>query len=217
MGDIRARLPWFEMKTILDVGANVGQSALTYSKHFPKATIHCFEPVSETFLTLQKRVKRHKTIYCHHLAIGARQGHGRVTNNKPSLVNHLFDATLLRDEPEAGEAVEIDTVAHFCGRNRLDRVNFLKVDTEGNDFAVLQGAGEMLASHKIDLIMIEVGLNSKNRFHVPMEMVKNHLEGLGYLLFGIYNQMNEWPTKEPQLRRADLMFLSDNVRKGSKQ
>ena len=35
-----------DLRTILDVGANVGQSALTMLETFPKAEIHCFEPVS---------------------------------------------------------------------------------------------------------------------------------------------------------------------------
>ena len=42
-----------QVRIIFDVGANIGQTALSYLKNFPDAEIFSFEPISETFQQLQ--------------------------------------------------------------------------------------------------------------------------------------------------------------------
>lgn len=46
---------------------------------------------------------------------------------------------------------------------------------------------------------------------MPIEELKAYLEGKGYYLFGVYEQMPEWPTREPHLRRSNLVFVSEAV------
>src|SRR5262245_20899324 len=65
-----------KVKTILDVGANTGQSAIRFRAAFPRARIISFEPVSETFKELQRRTAG-LDIDCHRLALG--RANGRAT------------------------------------------------------------------------------------------------------------------------------------------
>ena len=46
---------------IFDVGANTGQSALSFAKSFPSSVIHSFEPTPQVFSLLEKSVKITKT------------------------------------------------------------------------------------------------------------------------------------------------------------
>jgi hypothetical protein len=87
----------------------------------------------------------------------------------------------------------------------------LKIDTEGSDFDVLIGCGDMLVEHCIDIIQLESGMNSKNTWHVQFDRFKEYLELKSYYLFGIYEQVSEWRTLEPHLRRANLVFVSQEV------
>jgi hypothetical protein len=62
----------------------------------------------------------------------------------------------------------------------------------------------MLRGHRIDVIPPEAGMNRRNAHHVPFEDFKAFLEPNGYYPFGVYEQVAEWPTREPHLRRANL-------------
>jgi len=91
------------------------------------------------------------------------------------------------------------------------------VDTEGGDLDVLLGAKKMLQSHLIDLVEVEAGMNPKNHKHVRFEILKGFLEEKGYFTFGIYEQMHEWPSKEPHLRRINAVFISSNVMENNRK
>ena len=43
------------IQTVFDVGANYGQTAIRFSKAFPSAIIHSFEPVESNFRILKKK------------------------------------------------------------------------------------------------------------------------------------------------------------------
>jgi FkbM family methyltransferase len=63
--------------------------------------------------------------------------------------------------------VPTDTVDSFMARQRLDRVNVLKVDVEGHEMSVFEGAAKALADKAIDLVAFEFGLHqvqSRNFF-----------------------------------------------------
>src|SRR4051794_35107543 len=51
--DFREFLPKVGMRTIFDVGANVGRTATQFREHYPDAAIWAFEPVKATFGELQ--------------------------------------------------------------------------------------------------------------------------------------------------------------------
>jgi hypothetical protein len=73
----------------------------------------------------------------------------------------------------------------------------------------------MLSRQQIDAVEVEAGMNSKNRRHVPFDVFSKFFEERNYFLFGIYEQVNEWPTKEPHLRRSNPVFISDRVIKAN--
>ena len=56
------------------------------------------------------------------------------------------------------ENVKVITLDKFCAEQNIERINDLKVDTEGSDLDVLLGANEMLTNQKIDLVQVEAGL-----------------------------------------------------------
>ena len=63
---IQRRQPWmgnnkwlmnYDIKTVLDVGANVGKFAVHFAEIFPEATIHSFEPIQSVFSQLEQNTK----------------------------------------------------------------------------------------------------------------------------------------------------------------
>jgi len=106
------------------------------------------------------------------------------------------------------EDVDIVTLDEFCFAREIEKVNYLKIDTEGEDLEVLRGGENMLKEQRIDFVEVEAGMHAGNKRHVSFEALKDYLESRSYLLFGIYGQVHEWPTKEPHLRRTNPVFVS---------
>jgi hypothetical protein len=53
--------------------------------------------------------------------------------------------------------VNIITLDSFCFENNITQIDLLKMDTEGNEFAILEGAKRMLAERRIKAIHFEFG------------------------------------------------------------
>lgn len=212
--DIANSLPTYRTDIVFDIGANVGQSSRLYLVKFPNAHIYCFEPVSDTFRRLQDKLQSNERVDCYRLAFGSSKSTGRmVLQGSSNKMFFLLDPS--KESPANNnvptESVDIDTVDGFCHTNGIDRINFLKIDTEGGDLDVLKGAVNMLAEQKIDFVQVEAGMNPSNRRHVPLESLKEFLESQRYFLFGIYEQVNEWPTRAPHLRRTNPVFVSQTL------
>lgn len=210
VNDIRGALSAYEVVVIFDVGANVGQSSKIYLEKFPHCKIYCFEPVSETFRQLKENLGTIERIEFHQVALGSSRGVGDMVLQGGSDTFYLLPQAMpsLGNEHVKLESVKIDTLDGFCSVHKIDRISFLKIDTEGGDLEVLKGASSMLGEQKIDLVQVEAGMNPDNCRHVSFEVLKGFLESCGYMLFGIYDQVKEWPTGDCHLRRTNPVFIS---------
>jgi FkbM family methyltransferase len=188
------------VENIFDVGANTGQSAREYLTRFPSARVFSFEPVESSYRELVKSQGANRRFSAHRIAFGASAGQARMTVDGSS--------DLARFSEDGTEVVNVETLDGFCTQHAVERIDLLKVDTEGHDLEVLEGARSMLSDQRIQLVQVEAGMNPDNRLHVPFEALKAFLEKQGYLLFGVYEQALEWPSREPQLRRSNPVFIS---------
>jgi FkbM family methyltransferase len=211
--DIAKALPDYEIDVAFDVGANIGQSALHYLQRLPRAKVYCFEPVSDNFKLLKKNLSGFSSAYLHQLALAASSGKGAMALQGNCdmffLISDAKKELLQSDSPV--EEVTLSTLDQFCKENAINRISYLKVDTEGADLEVLKGGVGMLAEQSIDFLELEAGMNPYNKWHVPIEELKVFLESYGYYVFGIYEQMHEWPKKKIHLRRVNPVFVSQRM------
>jgi FkbM family methyltransferase len=147
-----------EVNVFLDVGANTGQTSSAALATFPKASIFAFEPDKVTFAALTANL-RNSRLQCFNLAMSNKRGEAQFFDYGPlatsnSLVANSHYALRSRN-PATVRTVECDTIDSFCNRSLIDRIDVLKVDTEGHDLAVLGGATRMLDERRIQFIYIE--------------------------------------------------------------
>jgi len=211
--DIKTWLPHLHIDTVFDVGANIGQSAHSYLANFAHARIYCFEPVSDTHRQLEARLHGRDNVRIFKLALGAEEGPGTMVLEGQS---DMFFLRRRGNELAIGnnspiEQVAVETLDNFCADQRIADINYLKIDTEGADLDVLKGAERMLSGQHIDAIEAECSMNGRNTRHVGLPTLADFLERRGYLLFGVYEQVHEWPTGAPNLRRANPVFISEKV------
>jgi FkbM family methyltransferase len=158
--DIRrlATIVGSSVKVFFDVGANIGQTSIDALKNFPDATIYAFEPHNATFAALSSNVSSPR-VHAFKLALSDRTGEAEffdygalATSN--SLVGDAQYATRTKHEVTVRK-VDCDTLDSICTKLKVEHIDVLKVDTEGHDLAVLQGAQRMLSEHRIRFIYVE--------------------------------------------------------------
>jgi FkbM family methyltransferase len=193
-----------EIGIIFDVGANIGQSARRCARYFPAARIYAFEPDRDNFARLTRLARRIRTLQCHRLALSAEPGTLQIVRDASDPTRHRVGS----DAAGEIDRIPATTVDSFCAEHGIERIDYLKIDTEGHDLEVLKGARGMLSAHRVAIVEVECGMNPGNTYHVPFEALNSCLEGHGYRLFRFYDQVREWPTGEPHLRRANAVYLS---------
>jgi len=143
-----------------DVGANQGDYSLELRSSFPHAHIFAFEPNPYTFKILKSKLNLSTDICCC-LGLGSVQKHQTIYTYSDSLDSQhasVYKEVLSDIHHAVGFAnieIEITTVDEFCKEHYIEQIDFLKIDTEGNELDVLIGASRMLAENRIRIIQFE--------------------------------------------------------------
>lgn len=177
-----------------DVGANEGQTAGELREIFPEARIYCFEPYEAAFRKLQQNLGGDPNISLERIAFGDHKGEATLYENAESVTN-----SLLPNAPEAhasqpadyaiptGQSmVAITTVDDFCAERAITHLDFLKIDSQGYDLRILQGARKHLAERRISFIVVEMLFAPLYSGQAYFHEIYGFLTGSGYQLVGLY-------------------------------
>lgn len=171
------------LETILDVGANVGQTARHLRRYFPQAQLHCFEPVPATCAVLEAAVGHLPGIHTHAIAIGEHDG--ALTMRVEAFSER--SAVVASGESD-GESCRVParSLDSFAAERNLDRIDLLKIDVEGHELAVLAGAGRLLRERRVRLVFVEVGFDRADSGHTAFAEVEASLSPHGFAFSGLY-------------------------------
>ena len=79
------------------------------------------------------------------------------------------------------------TVDEYMYENRIDRIDLLKIDTEGNEEAVLRGSMRHLEDRKIEFVLCECDFTARpDEPHGDFRTVLGLLEPLAYRVVSVY-------------------------------
>jgi FkbM family methyltransferase len=182
---------------LFDVGANVGLYAALLKQIFiENSEVYCFEPSKKTFERLLINTEATLGINAFNFGFG----------DKAAAV------TLFSDAEESGmasvyprrldhfgikmnnsEEIEIKTIDDFCLENHIERINFLKIDVEGNEMKVLHGADRLIKANAIDFIQFEFGgtnIDSKTYFQDFYYLLKDKYYIYRIVKDGLYRITN---------------------------
>lgn len=144
-----------------DVGANLGVFTCLLAE-IGAREVHAFEPIPETMCRLKRNVAENGfsdrcRLNC--LAVGNRSGlvSFRVQENSPAtnrmLANHAETKSNSSESVVSVATVGLDA---YCRTQNIDHIDFLKIDVEGMEPLVLQGARELLLASKVGAALIEI-------------------------------------------------------------
>ncbi len=158
---LKKNLAGIEQPVIFDVGANVGDYSLLLTKEYPQARIYAFEPNENTFKQLTAKVG--DAVKCINAGMGSSEKTEKIFTYADNLASSHASiyGDVLSTFHKRNDLVEIDfqltTLDLFCEREAVTGIDFLKIDTEGNELEVLKGAERLLAAQKIKIIQFEFG------------------------------------------------------------
>lgn len=151
---------------IFDVGANIGELTLLFSRFTgPKGQVHSFEPTPKTFEKLLNLIKfaNKKNVIVNNIAVSRSQGNAtlNVYDDEFASWNTFVDRPL-KDygiHINAPSLVEVKTINidQYCLQNSIERIDLLKIDVEGAELSVLQGAERMFREKKVKCCVFEFG------------------------------------------------------------
>jgi FkbM family methyltransferase len=173
-----------------DVGANIGIYSVLLSRLCGlDGRVWAFEPVPDTYWRLRETLalNRCENVIAVQSAICERDGTARMNlfDSPFSEWNSLGMPSMCN--PEGGrisphQSIEVSTCTldEFCSREKIERVNFLKVDVEGFEVTVFQGADRLLREHRVDYVCFEISQEPLKGAGIESREVFRALETRGY-------------------------------------
>ncbi|MES2278837.1 MAG: FkbM family methyltransferase [Bacteroidota bacterium] len=195
------------LETIFDVGANIGQTATSFNKHFPAAKIFCFEPVAATFNEMVNNTLSSQ-ITCIKKALGGAKGESKIyksdSYNGISSINGKGNSSFSQVE-----TIIVDTGINVCKEYNITDIDMLKIDTEGYEMEVLKGFEPMLKKH-IKLIYIEVGFDPTDPCKTYISDLLIFLRAYNFIPSSMYDSYRLGRGKL-KLNHSDLLLINTNL------
>src|SRR3989344_5946615 len=137
-------------KVVFDVGANIGDYAQEIININEDVSIHSFEPDPRAFDKLKE-----KKVISNNCALGKERGEAILNLHKSKTVlNSILE---IHDENALLEKITVkkDTIDNYARMHNINHIDFIKIDVEGYEFFVLEGAREMFREGAVDFIQFE--------------------------------------------------------------
>jgi FkbM family methyltransferase len=147
---------------IFDVGANRGQFLqLTLTQLAGRQTvIHAFEPSRAAFLNLQQRFGTQSGTMLNNFALGHEAAQRTLYYDVAgSELSSLYPRKVEQHGIyfSGSEPVQVDTLDNYCAAQDVSRIDLLKLDVEGHELHVLNGAVQMFERGAIGIASFEFG------------------------------------------------------------
>jgi FkbM family methyltransferase len=189
----------------VDVGCHQGFFLDNMLSLAPDGTHYAFEPVPALFRHLQDKYASRPNVMLRDLALSNTSGtiSFQVNRDHPG-----YSGIERRDYPSAGDRVEVVQV----GRERLDavipvntRIDFIKIDVEGAELMVLEGAVDQLRRHR-PVVVFEHGPEASQHYDTGPEKIFDLLAKCGLRL----SLLEAYMAEAAPLGRSDFVQQVDS-------
>lgn len=171
----------------IDAGANFGWYTTLFRKLAGEwGEVHSFEPMPSTFHELEitrELMESPVNVYINNCAVGDKPG---------EMMIHLFEGeptghASLSDHGQANAtsfACRVTTIDDYVKERNIQNVDFVKVDIEGAELMLLDGARRLFAQAEPPVMLIEMALKQTKGFgYLPNELIRWIREHADYLFF----------------------------------
>jgi FkbM family methyltransferase len=188
---------WYHLSRIItpgsivcDIGANFGFYTVMIARQLQGTggRVFAFEPCKETFERLETNVRLNNlrsvaTVLS--TALSDRQGVGFLEQEQNQILSAARSATRnsgARFVSHRGEPIALETLDNIYRQGAMQRLDVIKIDVEGHELAVLNGATEVIEQFR-PALMIEFNPAALNRAGASARELDEKLRSWGYGLF----------------------------------
>ena len=139
----------------LDVGANIGLTAILMALARPEGEVIAFEASPKNAHYLRRNLARNGIANCTvaETAVGAHEGHAAFRETAFAAASHVVRGDPKALPPHDAVRVPVTTLDRFLEGRTPRAIDFIKLDVEGFEPPVLAGGAETLARHRCPLYM----------------------------------------------------------------
>lgn len=147
---------------LFDVGANKGEFSRRIVEVFADRSfqLYAFEPSRKTYAYLQELLHHKEGIHLINLGLGERPDSVELYSDRDgSGLASVYprDLKFRNIDFSNHETIELTTLDMFCEQNGVTLIDFLKLDVEGHELAVLRGGQKMFSSGRVKMVQFEFG------------------------------------------------------------
>lgn len=141
-------------EVILDIGANIGQTAFnmlqTQAKKGLSPIVYAFEPYPKTYQKLESNIRMNQTarINAFNIGLSNQKGLLHMTQHSPSNSGGFRMTT----DTQNTISVPVISLDEFVSEQQISRIDFIKIDVEGFELTVLEGAKQVIRQFKPILV-----------------------------------------------------------------
>lgn len=184
-----------DIKTVLDIGANIGQFASSIRQVLPEAQIYSFEPLKSCFEALvASRAQDHK-FKAFNYALGDKEEQVEMHKSAYSPSSSILDMSQTHKDlfphtkEHSNEKIQIKRLDEVMKDLNLEREILIKVDVQGFENKVLVGGQQTFA--KAEAIIMEVSFVKLYEGQPNFDQLYTDLKKLGFEYRGSLEQKND--------------------------
>jgi FkbM family methyltransferase len=136
---------------IVDIGANIGCTAMLFRMHYANAPIYAFEPCRESYEFLAENAALLGRTQCFHCGLFDRDATTALHLSDTVSVTNSISASIFNTEQS--ETITLRRASTALDEAGIDRIAILKVDTEGAEIAILRDLEPRF--DRIDAVFVE--------------------------------------------------------------
>ena len=186
--------------TFVDVGANIGLISLPLARRRPDVTVIAFEPHPTNVARWECHRALNSLSNARLEALGLSD---RCGSSAMALSSDLGSGYVI----ESGDIpIALTTLDAYAETHGLARIDVLKIDVEGEEARVLDGAARLLRSGAIGRIIVEINMAALARAGFDDEDVISRIVGHGYTPTVIPPIRRRWRPAPADPNLVDLAF-----------
>lgn len=178
---------------ILDVGANVGSMAFRFATVALKGHVYAFEPTDYAYAKLLKNISLNPRFASRITPVQCFLADQNSRNHEmKAYASWKVDGSASNIHPLHGGAIKpadsvpAVTLDHFCMESVVQRVDLIKIDTDGHEYKVLKGACKTIKKY-LPYVVFEMGGYVLDEQQVEFEQFYDYFKNVRYRLFNAKN------------------------------
>lgn len=198
-----------DIKSVLDIGANIGQFAKKARFIFPEASIYSFEAIPDIYEMLVNNFSSDKKFKSYNIGLGNEKGETTFYVNDFSdsssflkMNNTHKENFPITNHGEKAILVNIDKLDNIISVEEIEPPYLVKLDVQGFEREVILGGKTIIGN--ADYVISEVSFVELYEGQILFDTVYEMMKELDFEYIGSFGQLRSYVNNE--IMQADAIF-----------